>query len=45
MFIIKIVKGMMWLGAGVAGTLLYQKYNKDIIKQFKKVNKKVKEVK
>lgn len=36
----KMAKNMMWMGAGIGATLLYKKYNKDIMKMFsKKANK------
>lgn len=35
---------MMWVASGVGATLLYQKYNKDIKKMFKKQRAKMMKV-
>lgn len=43
--IIKYVGMIMAFGCGVGATMLYEKYNKDIMKEIKKATKKVKEVK
>ena len=38
----RLKSGMMWMAAGVGATLLYDKYNKDIMKKMNKGYKQVK---
>lgn len=39
--IIKILNNMLWMGAGVGATLLYKKYNRQVMNMIKKKKRQI----